>query len=412
MFDSETPLLEDVDNVTPDAALGVLLSTVERSELSGDDRVALMRARARLVAHFEALLLADMVSVADAVEELDEISAAFHFQTAAAEIGAALHLTRRAAEERLSFATALRRRLPAVWRALARGRLDVRRALVIEHGTCHLDEPTARRVADEILEVAEGLTTGQIAARLRRICIDEDRHHARQRYETAIEERRIVVQPTVDGTAHLLGLHLPPDRVAAVSARINHLAKKLRRAGETRSMDQLRADVLLDLLDGTGGGSGGVVEIRVDLTTLAELDGHPGDLAGFGPVIAEIARRVTDRYRSGSWRFAVTHPDSDQSPVTGVVRRRPDAAQRRSIWADHPTCIFPGCRMPARASDLDHRVPWSRGGPTTVSNLAPLCRHHHMLKDNTPWSYVPAGHGDHRWTSPLRRHYTTSGRSP
>ncbi len=396
----------------PSALFGAYLASIDPSDLSGTDRVALMRARARMVAHLEAQLLADMVSVADAIGEVDGIDGDLVFDAAAAEVAAALCLTRRTAEERLALALALRRRLPAVWRALAEGRIDGWRARVIDRGTGHLEEAEARRVANEVLPAAEGLTTGQLRALIRRVCMDAAPDDAAKRYRAGVEERRVVAEPAVDGTVHLLGINLPPDRVAAARARINHLAKRLRRNGETRTMDQLRADVFLDLLDGSRTATGGTVEVRVDLATLAELEDHPGDLAGYGPVVAEIARDLTRRYSGGTWRYVATHPELDLPVAVGVLRRRPDAAQRRALHSAHRTCIFPGCRMPAGSCDLDHTTPWAEGGPTVVGNLAPLCRHHHRLKDFAAWGYRPRGDGDYQWTSPLGRTYTTSGQSP
>ena len=58
--------------------------------------------------------------------------------SAAAEIRAALRLTRRAADAELSLALDLRHRLPRVWRLLAAGDIDWRRARVITYGTAHL----------------------------------------------------------------------------------------------------------------------------------------------------------------------------------------------------------------------------------------------------------------------------------
>ena len=62
-------------------------------------------------------------------------------------------------------------------------------------------------------------------------------------------------------------------------------------------MDQLHADVFIDLLNGTHtrcGGKRGGVNLTVDLETLTHLADHPGEFAGYGPVIADIARQVTE----------------------------------------------------------------------------------------------------------------------
>jgi hypothetical protein len=89
----------------------------------------------------------------------------------------------------------------------------------------------------------------------------------------------VTAEPSVDGTAHLTGLDLPPHKVAAVTRRINSIARSLRGDGETRSMDQLRADVYLDLLQGTKHQTKarGVVHLTVDLDTLTGLTEHPGN---------------------------------------------------------------------------------------------------------------------------------------
>jgi hypothetical protein len=125
----------------------------------------------------------------------------------------------------------------------------------------------------------------------------------------------------------------------------------------------------------------------VDLATLARLAEEPGDLAGFGPVVADIARKTA--LAAGSWTFTVTDPDSGEMLATGVTRRRPTAAQARRVMAEQPICTFPGCLMPARSCDLDHRIPYAEGGPTSVDHLAPVCRHDHGIRLASAGSTAP-----------------------
>ena len=54
----------------------------------------------------------------------------------------------------------------------------------------------------------------------------------------------------------------------------------------------------------------------------------------------------------------------------------------------HGTCQGPGCMVPAKFCDYDHRIPFPEG-PTTGDNLGPLCRRHHGYK----------GHGLLHWTT-------------
>jgi hypothetical protein len=416
MFDSE---IEEVtpgglDTMAPGPVLAALLSGLDVAELSGHDRVVVLKAHQRMASHYTAEVYRDMVAVTTAVENVVELydSPAGTPDVAAAEIRAALCLTRRAAEGELSFALDLKERLPKVWNALAAGHIDLRRTRVIVSGTSHLPEPVAREVSDRILDQAGGLTTGQLAAHIRKQCIQTNPDDAQDRYDKATDQRRVVTYPTPDGTTTLYGSDLPPDRAAAAMARINRIARSLRNNAETRTMDQLRADVLLDLLEGTATAHGtarGMVDIHVDLDTLAELADSPAELAGYGPVIADIARQISHRQQSSEWRFTITDPDNSQILHTGTTRRRPTTAQQRQVHARYQSCVFPGCRMPATSCDLDHRTPWAEGGTTTIDQLAPCCRHDHTIR-HTGWAYTRLKNGDHRWTSPLGHTYAT--RSP
>lgn len=71
---------------------------------------------------------------------------------------------------------------------------------------------------------------------------------------------------------------LSPDDVIAARDRVNMLARLLKTGGEALSIDQLRADVAIGLLTGriaSPESRAGSVNISVDLTTLAELEGSP-----------------------------------------------------------------------------------------------------------------------------------------
>jgi hypothetical protein len=407
-----------LDGMEPGLVLAAFLSAIDVGELSGHDRVVVLRAHQRMASHYQAEVYAAMASVADAVTEgLDDgDDPGWAEEAAAAEIRAALRLTRRAADAELGFALELRRRLPEVWAALGAGDIDLRRARITAHGTQHLSEGTAREVVARVIDEASRLTTGQLAARIRRLCLEADPAEAQLRYQDAIAERRVVMEPTESGTAHLCGYELPPYRVAEATRRINHLARSLKTADETRSMDQLRADVYLDLLIGNAGSGevagGGGVEIQVDLPTLMGLAEDAGELAGYGPVVADIARRVAEEQAGSQRRYTVTDAGTGRPISTGTTRRRPAASQRRDVEARDVTCIFPGCRMPAAGCDLDHRVLWSEGGPTTVDQLVPLCRHEHVIRHRAGWRHQPLAGGDHAWISALGYTYTTSGQPP
>jgi hypothetical protein len=88
--------------------------------------------------------------------------------------------------------------------------------------------------------------------------------------------------------------------------------------------------------------------------------------------------------------------------------RQPSAQQRRRIQARNRTCIFPGCRMPARGCDIDHTVAVADGGETCDCNLAPLCRHDHCIKHQHGWTYQRLSDGTLQWITRLGHTYTTN----
>ena len=150
----------------------------------------------------------------------------------------------------------------------------------------------------------------------------------------------------------------------------------------------------------------------MDSFEFAELAESPGDLGGYGPVIAEIARGVADRQRPAAWTAIVTESDTGDIAATLPIRRRPTLPQRRDVRARYPECLWPGCRMPATQSDLDHRTPFASLGATAPSNLGPLCRHHHRIRHRYGWRYTRRPNGDHQFSSPLGHTYVTRARGP
>ncbi|MGH8951044.1 MAG: DUF222 domain-containing protein, partial [Acidimicrobiia bacterium] len=244
MFDTST-LPADLASMVPGPELAVLLAGLDRDRFSGHDRVELLKARSRLVAHVQAELLADMVSVLDSETETLPADYAVHEirEVAASELEAALVWTRRAAESQLDFATTLVSDYPQLWRALHAGVIDLPKARVITGQTLHLEPDIRDQVVDQVLERAPDQTTGQLAARIRRLAISVDPESAKRRYEQGLEERKLTSEANNDGTDNLFGWHLPPGQTRAIMKRINRYALQLKTLGDGRTMDQIRADV-------------------------------------------------------------------------------------------------------------------------------------------------------------------------
>lgn len=412
-----------LETAKPGEELGQLLGRVDWERLTPRDLAVVVQAQQRQVAHYQAGLYWTVNEVVTAYEELDcedPMGLKEAAEGAAAEIGAALRLTRRSSEIATELAVDLLRRLPAVWEALLRGDIDLPRARVLVNGTLHLEPTAASAVADFLLPDAGLLTTGQLAAKLRKLAIQVDPAAAKKRYESAVEDRRLVLEANDTGTANLLGIDLPPHVAAAIKRSINRQARRLRRQGDTRTMDQLRADIYLDLLrrrhthsqsDGSEPVDGGVY-LSMEAATLAGFNENPGDIQGLGPVISDIARQVADHQRNTPWTWGLLDPETNRPIDGGITRRRPTAAQRRKVQILNPTCVHPGCRMPAVDCDIDHTTQYSERPITCSGDLAPLCRHHHRIRHEYGWTYRRLANGDHLFTTPLGVTHTTTGRPP
>ena len=413
-IEEDRHVLPELESMPPGPFLAIVLESIDRSRLNGYDLVRLLRARERQLAHCQADGMSDMVEISyaapgDSESNPDRLAEAFEF--ASDEIRAALALTRRSADYRLSFADDLIRRVPRVWRMLSEGVIDVPRARVMSNGTAHLDEDEARGVIDEVADRAPRMTTGQLAALIRKLCVESDPEKAEKRVDRAKSERRFIVEATSDGTGnvHLLDIDLADAK--AIGKRVNAHMISLRRDGDNRSHDNLRADIARDLFlgsDPTNGGRG-TFDMRVSLSTLAGLDEKAGENPGMGPVIADAARKYADMHPKADWQVTIT---DDHGNVVDVVTtsRRPTKAISRFVNATQPTCSFPGCRVPAEDCDFDHLLPRCQGGETSARNGGPKCRHDHTLKDHG-WVHMRV-EGVDIWISPLGHTYIAQGQSP
>ena len=114
----------------------------------------------------------------------------------------------------------------------------------------------------------------------------------------SVGDRYVACQADREGTASLFGVRLPGrSSHGGVRALVDAFARGRKHDGDGRTMDQLRADTFLDLLEGVGVGSSpvhrsGVVELTVPWTTATGATNDPGVLAGFGPIDADTARAV------------------------------------------------------------------------------------------------------------------------
>ena len=260
----------------------------------------------------------------------------------------------------------------------------------------------------------------------------------------ALADRQVTVHPHGNGMATLAAVLAETDAVR-IHRRLSALAAGMQRDAqacsetEPRTRDQIRADLLVDLLldggalrvpDRTGTNAGDArtshtgeasgpagidggpddqgpgtpgrgdedpgrllaippadrpeINVVVRLETLLGLAEDPGQVPGLGAIPADLARELA---ADGRWRAWITDA-SGAVTTTGATGYVPTAAVARLVRARHPHCRFPGCRQAAASCDLDHAIPYP-AGPTTPGNLGPLCRRHHHLKTHAGWRLEP-----------------------
>ena len=165
------------------------------------------------------------------------------------ELAAALTLTGRSAGRLLELAAGLAR-LPGTATALAGGRIDWPRAIVIIDELAALSDTEAAAVEARVLGDAPGRTTGQLRAVVRRQVLATDPGAAIRRREKAQKEARVETWTEPSGTGSLAGRDLPPAEVITADKRLDADARWLKGHGADGTLSQLRARAFSARLNG------------------------------------------------------------------------------------------------------------------------------------------------------------------
>ncbi len=303
--------------------------------------------------------------------------------------------------------------LPLLWAAFVAGAVSERKARAAAEQSYTLPEESMPTFDEALLLLAE-LTDTVFENQARRL---RDRIHAEPlavRHELAAARREVEVFHEIDGMSTMV-IHGPSDAIVRAKAHVDRLAFELsKRAGESRTVPQLRADVALDFLIGvkaaaandtagtvTTAGAGVQVAITVPVLTLLDRTDELPTLQGVGPISIETAKRLMGEATA----FTRILTDPIDGTVLDIDRksRKIPADLKRWLGVIHETCSTPGCRRSFDQCDIDHTEPWAKDGAagrTALANLAPMCRTDHRTKEETSWQVEQAGNGKLRWTSP------------
>jgi hypothetical protein len=359
----------------------------------------------------------------DADRDTASDPARISFRSLRAEIAAALALPERTVESMLGIAEILVSSLPTTLDRLAEGRFSERHARVLAEVAAGLEKGVLAEFERRALDWADCLTVAKFDRKIRTLREMLQPSAATERHRAAVAEREVRTQPARDGMAYLTAL-LPAPKVLAIDGYLTELSRSLQVEGEERTLTQLRADVLADLLldDGAllppgegeaklrertkGRGIVPTVHVTVPALTLTGRSDEPGILEGYGPIDPETARELCGA-ATGFHRI-LTNPGTGAVVSFGRDRYAVPAELRAYLRARDGTCRFVGCGRPARFCDLDHTRDWLYQGETNAGNLAHLCRSHHHLKHASSWrpEHVDTA-GTLEWTSALGRRHRT-----
>jgi hypothetical protein len=164
------------------------------------------------------------------------------------ELAMRLSWSRRAARRLASDGRAFDHELVATGEALARGAIDQPRARVLSDCLAGLPIPVALDVQEAVLPRAHRRTVSQLRADVERALIRVDPVEAVARRKQARTGRRVDRPRPLPHEMAALYAVLPAESAMRMHATLDAAARTARAAGDARSLDQLRADGLTDLV--------------------------------------------------------------------------------------------------------------------------------------------------------------------
>ncbi len=344
------------------------------------------------------------------------------------DISTALRLAPATAQSRIDIARTLVNNLPNTCSALATGEISSAHATVIARETAiairnGAPDSVIFEVEQRAISFAELHTPGQLAVRVRTDIAKSIPEEFEEITSRATSLRRVSCYNEADGMSTVVAIlpaadaQIVMNSIEAFILRQEQLQRSDKDGDAIRTIDQKRADALSTICSNflseisetvTPQRRALTVNVTIDLPTLLGLAENPGQLAGYGPIPAAVARELAS---DAKWKRFITEPQTGNLLDFGRESYEPPQHLKDFLIARDRTCRFPGCRRSALLSDLDHAESWESGGSTSPDNIGALCRRHHRLKTHDGWRIQSFSDGSCTWTSPLGKEFFTPARS-
>lgn len=411
-------VIADALRTPPNASTLGALSSIEPLDLPAGLQVDFLVALDRHASWLAALRLRAVAAVAGDEPTEEFIEDPFMVvDPVREEISTALRISNFAADKSISLARSLRSKLLATEEKLATGEITFAHAAALSEECERLSASEAAQVEQIVLLGAGSKTPGQLRRHARRVAARIAPLPIADQAEAEFAKREVRMFNDGGVMATIEAVLPAPDAIAVWNA-LTACGLADTHAHDARTLAHRRADALTTWAQRAAEDPGLPThqgrrrletQVVVDLPTLLGLADNPGELVGFGPIPASLARQLA---ADSKWRRLVTDPVTGHLLDFGRRTYSPPTALRDYIVARDRTCRFPGCSQPAFRTDLDHTVAFGEdasGGSTAAANLHCLCRRHHKLKTHHSWNVVAdTGPSDRlTWTSPRGKRYVS-----
>src|SRR3989441_3878514 len=289
-----------------------------------------------------------------------------------------------AAREKVRVARALGT-LPRIARAFARGELSYSKVRA-------LTRVATAQTEERLLGVGRAGTAEHVE-RIVRGWRRVDRNAEARESATRHRSRALHVYRDDDGMVRIRG-RLEPEvgelLIQALTAARETLDQRTHQtfvgadggdvSAETPTFEQQQADALALLAEtalhhGIDPGAPGEryqVVVHVDAPALADPEAPGQSVLEDGE---HVSAETSQRLACDASRVVMQHARDGRVVEVAARTRTIPPAIRRALHHRDRGCRFPGCGL--RLGQGHHIRHWAQGGPTTLSNLAMLCRRHH-----------------------------------
>jgi Domain of unknown function (DUF222) len=289
----------------------------------------------------------------------------------------------------LALGKALRDRFPHVGQRLRGGETSVFTARVVVEETRPVSDRAARGIDRQYAGELTAMSPTRAGRAARFLGMQADPAGYVEAARRAPEQRRVSTRPAPDTMIWLSAL-LPVSTGVGAYASLDRDARAAVAAGDGRTIDQLRADLLVQRITGRPHTQPTPVQLQVtmDAKTLFGDDATPAVVGGYGAVPAgwalDLLARTMDAGTHVYLRRIVTDPVDASVVAIDTHRRLFTGPARRFLDARDQTCRMPTCDAPIRHHD--HITRHTDGGPTTVTNGQGTCIAWNHVKDTPGWT--------------------------